>query len=452
MRRNLTMFAFLAILLASPFVGAQTNTLRFTHDAPLDPPMLVPPASLAATVVVDNVDTLQGWSFGVCNDEAFLLVDAAEESALVMTLNDGAAVAFLDLQTPAGGVTMGVVIDLFGMQNLAPGVGQELLLIDYSTTPGLMQPTAPPPLMTTIAFCDTLGAVPVSTVLVVNGLSVDPDLENLTVLIPPPPEPGTCDFFCDAGPDDVSISWSNCTDPATGVADYYLLFRDGVLLMLFDDGTQSFLDSALAPGTYHYDLIAVNFVTPGDPPDTLTVSCDANVIPVTLTDVTPTVGLYQGGTMLTLTGTGFTADVTTVDIGSQTALDIVVVDDNTITCTTPAVDFVGLVDVGISNSFGSETITDAFLYGFVRGMANNDTLVDIADPVFILDWLFGGGPEPFCLSAADANDSGVLDIADPVYLLTYLFAMTPAPPAPFAVPGLDPTPDALTCGNPPPAP
>jgi hypothetical protein len=64
---------------------------------------------------------------------------------------------------------------------------------------------------------------------------------------------------------------------------------------------------------------------------------------------------------------------------------------------------------------------------FQRGDANSDGSIDIADVVFLLDYLFLGGPPPVPLIAGDANCDGVIDIADVVYLLNYLFLDGPEP-------------------------
>jgi len=81
---------------------------------------------------------------------------------------------------------------------------------------------------------------------------------------------------------------------------------------------------------------------------------------------------------------------------------------------------------------------------FIRGDANADTVWDIGDAIFVLDYLFGGGSVD-CLDAADANDDGRMDLADPIGLLTYLFADGPMPPAPALACGRDPTGDTLSC-------
>jgi len=80
---------------------------------------------------------------------------------------------------------------------------------------------------------------------------------------------------------------------------------------------------------------------------------------------------------------------------------------------------------------------------FSRGDANDDGARNIADAVFILQYLFGGGGEPPCPDAADANDDGGLNIADAVAILQHLFGGGGDLPAPFPGCGTDPTDDNL---------
>ncbi len=69
---------------------------------------------------------------------------------------------------------------------------------------------------------------------------------------------------------------------------------------------------------------------------------------------------------------------------------------------------------------------------FARGDANNDSSVDIADPVFTLDYLFVAGPNFACFDAADANNDGQVNIADAIYTLSFLFVPgSPPPPTPY---------------------
>ena len=83
---------------------------------------------------------------------------------------------------------------------------------------------------------------------------------------------------------------------------------------------------------------------------------------------------------------------------------------------------------------------------FLRGDANGDTALDIADGVSILGYLFSGGARPYCLDAADTDDDGSVDISDPIFLLGHLFLGGRRMPAPGSmILGSDPTADALYC-------
>ncbi len=81
----------------------------------------------------------------------------------------------------------------------------------------------------------------------------------------------------------------------------------------------------------------------------------------------------------------------------------------------------------------------------VRCDANNDLTVNIADSVFILNYLFQDGPFPSCFDQADCNDDGSVNLADTIYLNQYQFTEGPPPPAPFPDPGFDPTDDNIGC-------
>jgi hypothetical protein len=83
---------------------------------------------------------------------------------------------------------------------------------------------------------------------------------------------------------------------------------------------------------------------------------------------------------------------------------------------------------------------------FIRGDSNFDVLVNLADAVNTLGFLFMGGLEPLCEDALDTDDNGILEITDAVRLLNFLFLGAAAPPPPFPEAGVDPTAkDALGC-------
>ena len=93
---------------------------------------------------------------------------------------------------------------------------------------------------------------------------------------------------------------------------------------------------------------------------------------------------------------------------------------------------------------GFITFTDIF---FLRGDCNFDGSVDLADPLFLGLRLFDATVNDYpCREACEANGDGAVNIADMVWILGYLFAGGPAPVAPFPDCGPDPEPEtAFDC-------
>ncbi len=82
---------------------------------------------------------------------------------------------------------------------------------------------------------------------------------------------------------------------------------------------------------------------------------------------------------------------------------------------------------------------------FRRGDLDGDGELFISDAIHGLDALFGDATLA-CEDAADTNDDSVVDLADMVFLVTYLFIDGDAPPAPGPTScRCDPTPDLLDC-------
>jgi hypothetical protein len=90
----------------------------------------------------------------------------------------------------------------------------------------------------------------------------------------------------------------------------------------------------------------------------------------TITSISPNSGSVNGGTAVTITGTNFVAGAT-VTLGGTPATNVVVVSGTSITATTPA-HAAGAVNVVVTDSGGSGTLTNGFTYittvsiGFVQ--------------------------------------------------------------------------------------
>ena len=81
---------------------------------------------------------------------------------------------------------------------------------------------------------------------------------------------------------------------------------------------------------------------------------------------------------------------------------------------------------------------------FVRADVNADGMLDVSDPIALIDQLFLAGSIP-CDDAADVNDDGTVDVSDVSALLSFVFAMGPSPAAPYPLCGGDAAGDPLGC-------
>ncbi len=96
---------------------------------------------------------------------------------------------------------------------------------------------------------------------------------------------------------------------------------------------------------------------------------------------------------------------------------------------------------------------------FVRGDANSDGSINLADGIAILNCLFRDGVSPACMDAADADDDGgdMPTLTDAIRIFNWLFlgGPAPAPPTPQSATfgaqdcGVDTTGDGMNCSTSP---
>jgi len=88
---------------------------------------------------------------------------------------------------------------------------------------------------------------------------------------------------------------------------------------------------------------------------------------------------------------------------------------------------VGQTAIGTGNSSGY-TLSHGFLRktggesAYICGDSNGDKSVNVADAVWIINYVFAGGDPPDPLKAGDANCDGTCNIADAVWIINYIFA------------------------------
>ena len=179
--------------------------------------------------------------------------------------------------------------------------------------------------------------------------------------------------------------------------------------------------------------------------DTITVTCTKEYPPPVLAAAVPPEGPEAGGIEVAIAGTGFFPG-STVFFGDAAAQIYYASSELLVAFLPPGT---GEVAVRVENPDGKQgTLAAPFRYlppytPFVRGDANADATIDIADAVAVLGHLFGSKALA-CRKAADANDDGLLDIADAIAVLGRLFGGKGPLPLPDAC-GKDPTDDALSC-------
>lgn len=94
---------------------------------------------------------------------------------------------------------------------------------------------------------------------------------------------------------------------------------------------------------------------------------------------------------------------------------------------------VDLGDFGNDNAYGwgvidaYQAVLAASQSSYLAGDANGDGVVELADVVYLINYLYKGGPPPDPLAAGDPNADCVVELADLVYLINYLYKSGPAP-------------------------
>lgn len=81
---------------------------------------------------------------------------------------------------------------------------------------------------------------------------------------------------------------------------------------------------------------------------------------------------------------------------------------------------------GIVNTWAALHVTFS-LPQVKHGDSNGDDVIDVSDAVFMIEYIFASGAEPYPMLSGDADCNGTLDIADVVFLINYIFSGGSAP-------------------------
>ena len=442
---------------ASSGLGLNNGTLTLLPPPPdnmrIESISFVTDASDAARILLSNSSgAVQGFVVVAAHDPTLLNLQTITLGS--ETLAAGAELVVPEIYTNGG--SLGVVLDFdspFDGQSIPTGVDNHIASYLYSSNITIIEPD--PAIQTNVDLVDgELGSPLLDNVIVVAGLSISPALEGGTVTLlpePTPPENNTAFYigqrdFPDTGTNgglgfpgqDIEFCFFY-TDPDDNIQGVQIAVCYDDLLLV--DG------SFTIEGTIADELGAefVNYQIDNDDND----GDGRELIAGILMDALPPFENQQLPTT-----------VEPLMIACVQAE----VDGGAICGETFSVDFCdgingnGMVSINNMVVINYQSIQNFTLVGatyeiipvpaFLRGDCNTDVQVDLADAATVIASQFQGF-EVGCLDACDANDDSTINLADSVFLLNFLFLFGPTPPDPGPyVAGPDPTADDLDCALP----
>lgn len=377
-------------------------------------------------------DPIQGWSFGLCHDVTRLGLTSIVPGTTTQTVKKGAPADFVDIAEYSSGWTAGVLVCLVGCASLGTGVEAELFVASYDELTGVVGTTD-------VCFCDHLGAPPVETLLVIAGESITPMTEcgAIEVVDQPPFRYSVASSIAQYSPAD-----------GTGFARVDLSMVE------------------VEPAGLGLDVTAFSMGLANDP--TL-------LTPISI-EVTGVVAALSGGTGPDFAGANLHTNGATIGtVFSLSGADVLHFPTESLVVRveyqTVAHNLIGdetgrLTTVSFSDNVGSPAVANEVVVGssslsveltqsvidlvpvlaepFLRGDCNNDTNPNLADGVWLLNYLFVGGPASDCLAACDTDGDLNLGLLDAVMLIQHWIIGGPPPAAPYPNCGGDEAADCET--------
>jgi hypothetical protein len=397
-------------------------------------PLLAGAQGQEIAVFADNEIAMTGYSVGINYDEDVLVVTDVTVDG---TVAKGADVLTGRIDVDRGLVGYGVVLDLFGQRVIPPGSSQPILkllvdaIVDVDTSTEIaLEPVPIDP------------DHPVENVIVdEQGVSVLPEVANVILAIETrrPRILALSDNRGLAGAvftvlgeffdqPDLSVTVCGMLAPAHLESDGRTLSvtapRCDLLGFVQVEVCTVRGCAAVAEGFYYET-----------PPPPVILSVERN--------------RGRPGDLFTVVGENFGWGGLAVTVcGNPAAASLEA--DEILSVRAPECDEEGFSAVEVCTRYGCDSLPEGFFYEstvppreFLRGDANGDSRVDISDGIFDLLFLFRGLAAAPCSDAMDFNDDGRLDLADPIYLFNYTFGGGPIIPPPYPGAGLDPTEDEL---------
>jgi hypothetical protein len=90
----------------------------------------------------------------------------------------------------------------------------------------------------------------------------------------------------------------------------------------------------------------------------------------------------------------------------------------------------GDFDLAVANSYpGKVSILRNLTgpYPYTCGDADGNDLVNVSDAVYLISYIFSGGPPPIPLQAGDVTCDTLVNVSDAVFLISFIFTGGPEP-------------------------
>ncbi len=440
-------------------VGIQEGLVLNDGTVTISPP---PPDSLRVengSMLADGMSTgearillsnssgpAQGFVVAVAHGQEDLTL---QEISLAGTVTEEVGAEFEVSNIYSDGGTVGVVLDFqppFDGQTIATGNDNHIATYTYSCNEIIYLPESDQisPLTLINGY---IGVPPLDNVIVVGGLSLFPSLESGTMTcsaIEPPPEHNTImvakvEFDEDAG--------NYAYHGQTGTLSFCFLDPDDELQGMTITACYD-CDLTVEEGTFSLDgsiveMVGAEYINHQVDDDCSDGESGELILAILLDALPP----FEGQTLpptseFLLVGS---IDVTVDDSAECELEQSIVFCDNingngTVSLyNNVVIDYLSIQDFERIDT--SIVIVPQEI--FQRGDCNSDDKVDLADAATTIAAQFSGLPI-LCADACDSNDDGVINLADSVFTMNWLFKFGPTPPEPGPFnDGPDPTTDLL---------
>ena len=387
---------------------------------------IVGPGTVPMGPVFETIDRanssvdLSGWSYGVCADPNFLRLEEFQLGLHPSMLSSGYGPDFLSTDFDESSYGFGSVVS-FSIMTLPMGN-------DLEMSRAIWAPIAPG--STQVEFCNTVGNPPYEVVFVDNGgVHFVPVTAKLPLSITAPTIP-IFNVRCPDDPEFFYVAPSGLAGKTLEV-DFTLGEED---LSSFGFAFPNAISGFEVSVEQQFDLLRPIAVEPAGPLAALGGGAGPSFFMVDLfEDSFDVVFSADAGELLEYPVEDSFLRTTYEGEGGGFSIPVAI---------SLAWSVGSAVDSGAAATWrhdASIRLTPGDQRPFLRGDANSDGVITIADPIFIGGVLFSGESAD-CAIALDANGDQAVDIADFVTLVSYLFSGGAEPPPPFPecapVPGL----------------